>query len=368
MMCRIPLANALFDGRETTVFETPDWQVVSFRYRTGIAGLRISGRHSESVVLPFRGQQIWDLRLGGESVGMRGMTDEPQNSATLADSFGAFFFHCGLMGTGAPGPGDDYPQHGELPLAAMTEAWLEFGDTTGRALTLRSRYRHASLYKTHYLAEPYIRFSPDEAQIAIGIRVENHSGNPMPFQYMGHPNFRPVDGARLAYSAQYSGTSVRLHTAMPDEDTSDPGRLALLQKLTLSPCDHHDMPAGQRFDPEVVFEIDYLSDADGWAHSLQLHPDGTSDAVSHQTQTCPRALRWISRTADIDAIALVEPATSWLGGFSAEKAAGRVPILAPGGVWQTEMRIERLDRVQTTERLAEIDDIAGRTSPKNREL
>lgn len=362
MTIRIPLSQTVFGLQDVTVLDHPNWKITAFCYVNGIAGLRIKGARVEAVILPFRGQQVWSLAFDGESVGMRGMTSAPADGAGLVDSFGAFFFHCGLMGTSAPGIGDNYPQHGELPVAPMSEAWLEFEDLSGDTLTLRSRCTYARVFRAHYVAAPFVRFAHDAAAISIGIEVENKSKAEMPFMYMGHPNFRPIDGARLAYSAPYTTAAVRVYTPVPTQGDHGAGHRGLVERLVADPLLHHHLDQGLPYDPEVVFEIDYLADENGWAHSLQIHPDGTSDGVSHQTASCPRALRWISRTADLDAIAIVEPATSWLGGYTAEKSAGTVPSLAAGVHWRTEIRVERLSKVETTMRLDKIDSIAGRSN------
>jgi hypothetical protein len=81
------------------------------------------------------------------------------------------------------------------------------------------------------------------------------------------------------------------------------------------------------FDPEVVFYIDYQADADGWAHSIQVHPDGQADYIRHRPAQLNKGVRWICRTADQDALGLILPSTAEPEGYSAEKAKGNIKVL-----------------------------------------
>jgi hypothetical protein len=360
-MLKINLSEVSFGATPFTIFEHPSLSAVAFRYPSGIAGLRLITPRVSLVALPFRGQQLWEVQVDGAGIGMRGMATQPSVSDRLLDGFGAFFFHCGLTGTSAPGPQDDHPLHGELPMAAMQEAWLEI-DLSGAApqLTLRSRCLFQRAYKAHYRAEPYVTLTAGETEFAVGMRVTNLGGAPMPFMYLAHPNFRPVDDATLCYSAPYTPEAVRVRSEMPAHLTVKPEFGSLLKALETDPTAHHRLEAGRSYDPEVVFQIDYLADSAGWAHSLQVHPDGSSDWFAHQPAQCSRALRWISRSPDLQAIAMAEPTTSGLRGYRAEAAAGTVPMLAPGAEWRADFRMGRLDAAATAARCQAVDQIAGR--------
>ena len=358
MTFTVQLSPCQFQPTETVLIGHPNWTVSAVKYLSGIAALKVTGAQVEAIILPWRGQQVWSLAFNGAAVGMHGMTETPAAGQGLLDSFGAFFFHCGLFGTSAPGPGDSHPQHGELPVGTMSQAWIEIEEAS-RSLTVKGRRDYAKAFRGRYRAEPFVRFSPDVAEIVIGIKVQNLGRAPLPFMYMGHPNFRPVDGAELVWSGDYTAEALRLYTP-PSSALEGSTQHALLQALASDPMRHSRFVPGQAIDPEAVFEVDYQADGDGWAHTLQIHPNGTSDAVSHRLKDCPRALRWIARQPDLDAVAIVEPATSWLGGFSVERAAGRVPELTPGRIWRTEMRIGRRNAAETKTRRDLIDRIAGR--------
>ncbi len=54
----------------------------------------------------------------------------------------------------------------------------------------------------------------------------------------------------------------------------------------------------------TTIAIQSMTDADGDAHSMQIHPDGYADYVSHRPEELEHGLRWISRTEDEDALGL----------------------------------------------------------------
>jgi hypothetical protein len=101
-----------------------------------------------------------------------------------------------------------------------------------------------------------------------------------------------------------------------------------------------------QFDREVVIFLDYLADEQGWAHALQVHPDGSADVVRHRTDQLEHALRWICRTPDQDAIGF-EPATAEGTGFTSEKKKGNVKYLPAGGVFHCDLQIGVLSADET---------------------
>jgi hypothetical protein len=121
-----------------------------------------------------------------------------------------------------------------------------------------------------------------------------------------------------------------VRTSIPSHIRPQAGYAEFIAELEQHPERHHLLAPGMAFDPEVVFFIDYLADAEGWAHSMQVHPDGSADYVAHRPDQLPKATRWISRTPDQDAMAIVEPGTAEPEGYLAEKAKGNLWILPPG--------------------------------------
>jgi len=111
------------------------------------------------------------------------------------------------------------------------------------------------------------------------------------------------------------------------------------------------------FDPELVFTVDYLADEAGWAHSMQVHPDGSADYVRHRLDQLDKGIRWICRTVDQDALGLVLPATAEPEGYTAEKAKGNIKVIPGGGTFHVDLEIGTLtpDEVRRVE--AKIEQI-----------
>jgi Domain of unknown function (DUF4432) len=363
MTMRLHLHEAMFGDAPKAIADADGVAILGHRLANGIAVLTVKTDRMHLEILPFRGQQIWQAWIDGKPMGMRGMNDAPRAGATLLESFGAFVYHCGLLGIAAPGPEDDHPLHGELPLARMDSAHVRIeGTAGGTQVTVGGSFDFAKAFRAHYRWSPDISLMAGATMFQVTARVENLMRSPLPFMYLAHPNFRPLDGAELVYSAPYDADSVRVRTSVPAHLGDKPGYREQLEMYHASPALHHVLRAGQAFDPEVVFEIDYLADAEGYAHTMQVHPDGQADWIAHRPSDCPVAVRWLSRTPEQDCIALAEPATSGLTGFTEERRRGHVPVLPAGQTWTTSFRIGRLDAAAASAMRARIDALAGRNA------
>ena len=128
----------------------------TFRYGTGVAGLRIRNSAGHIDLLPFQGQQIWDAVFHGRSLTMGSMFPEPRPNTDYLGTYGAFFIHCGMTAMGNPGAGDTHPLHGEIPNAPFT-ARLLVGDEGGKPfMALTGAYQHTVAFAHNYLATPTI--------------------------------------------------------------------------------------------------------------------------------------------------------------------------------------------------------------------
>ena len=340
----IYLNQKQFGDREQVVASCGTLSATTFRYRSGVCGLRLMNAHGATVLLPFQGQQIWSATFGGRDLTMRSMFTEPRPVPEFLHTFGGFMQHCGLSGIGGPGPEDTHALHGELPNASYQEAYLISGeDQRGPYLALGGRYRHTVAFALNYIAQPLVRLYEDEKRLQITMTVTNDKRSPMEFLYLAHTNFRPVNGGRLVYSAPSTRDQVRVRTTIPRHISPAPGYTEFIDQLAQDPSAHETFTADLAFDPEVVFFIDYLADGAGWAHTLQIHPDGSADYLRHRPAELPRATRWISRTPDQDAVALAEVGTGEPEGYTAEKRKGNVRVLGPGEKFSATFEAGYLD-------------------------
>lgn len=360
MTARIHLTEQMFTEKEKTLVEYGALTASVFRYDSGVCGLRIQNSQGQIVALPFQGQQIWSAEFGGRNITMRTMFTDPRATTEYLANYGAFLVHCGATAMGVPGAGDKHPLHGELPHAPYTNVFLEIGvDEQGAYIGLGGQYQHTIAFSTNYCAEPFIKLHADSSLIGISMTIRNLKLTEMELMYMAHANFRPVDHGRLVYSAPATPDYVKVRPAAPHLNFK-PGYNEFIADLAQHPEKHHVLEPGAQYDPEAVLYIDYLTDADGWAHSMQVHPDGSADYIRHRPDQLDHGVRWISRTLDQEALGIVLPATAGAEGYTIEKAKGNVKVLPPQGEFYCELVAGVVDAAQAQQIENQITAIRAR--------
>lgn len=320
-----------FTRSETPLATHGNIQVSAFRYASGVAALRIRNTVGEIIFLPFHGQQIWDATFYGRRLTMRSMFDEPVNTRTYLENYGAFLLHCGAAAMGNPGPGDTHPLHGELPNAQYHSARLNFGeDESGTYVELSGQTRHTVAFTHNHICEPVLRLHENHARMAINFSVTNLKADTMSLMYLAHVNFRPVDGARIIDTVPDDPKYFTIRDKVPEFFTASVAHKSLIAALKIDPALHRVFTVGQSIDPELVMGLNFKTDAKDFAHSMQLLPDGSADFISHRPSELPHGVRWITRTANQDALGLFLPGTAEADGYSAEKAKGHLVSLAAG--------------------------------------
>jgi hypothetical protein len=357
---RIALQPSFCGESEQTLLSNDDFRVSTFRFKSGVAAVRLHNATGELVVLPWQGQQIWSARIHGRDLGMRSTVKEPVPTREFLPTYGGFFLHCGALAMGVPGPEDKHPQHGELPNAPFQEAHVLLGsDEQGPYLALGGTYHHTVAFVADYEARAAIRLRPGCPVFDISLEVTNLRQAPMPWMYLAHANFRPVEGGRLVYSAPCTTKHVRVRRGLPAHVAAVPGYRELLELLAKDPAAHNVFSAKLPYNPEVCLYLDYRADAAGWAHSLQVLPDGRADYIAHRPEQLDKAIRWISNNGDEAALGLILPATAEPEGFTAEKAKGNLKEILPGDTRRVDLRLGSLLAAPTTEMETAIAAILG---------
>ena len=313
----------------------------TFRYGTGVAGLRVRNSAGHIDLLPFQGQQIWDAVFHGRSLTMGSMFPEPRPTADYLSTYGAFFIHCGMTTMGNPGAGDTHPLHGELPNAPFT-ARLVVGEEDGKPyMTLTGEHQHTVAFASNYVATPTLTLRGGETFVRSELVVRNLMRQPMELMYLAHINYRPIDGSTVIDAVPDDLEHINVRTAIPSNMVQSEAHKRLLAEVLADPAAHRKV--GRSIDPELVMTLTYPAAAEGWAETMQLHPDGGADFVRHRPAELPKGVRWTTRTGDQDAIGIVLPATAEPDGYTAEKAKGNVLTVAPGGEWRCTMEFGALD-------------------------
>ncbi len=339
------LAEDQFGPKERLLAECRRIAVSAFRYGSGVAALRIVNAVGEIVVLPFHGQQIWDVRFHGRRLTMASIFDEPQASREYTRNYGAFLLHCGATAMGNPAPGDTHPLHGELPNAQLQQAQLIFGtDGAGGYVKAAGRRDERVAFSSHYSFAPVLRLGEADSHLNLDVSIRNRRSKPMELMYLAHVNFRPVDGSRIVDATPDVPGHFRVRRHMPSFAAAEPSYRELMTASAADPALHRELVAGRAVDPELVAGMDCVAGPDGWSHALQVLPDGTADFISHRPRELPRAVRWMTRNGDEDALGLVLPATAEADGREAERKKGNVRTLAGGAEWHCELSFGALDK------------------------
>ena len=119
---KLTLAPDFFGPAERPLLECGELRASTFRFASGVAGLRLSNAAGELVMLPFQGQQIWSADFGGRNLTMQSMFDQPNATRNYLETYGGFLLHCGATAMGVPTGEDTHPLHGELPNAPYQQA------------------------------------------------------------------------------------------------------------------------------------------------------------------------------------------------------------------------------------------------------
>jgi hypothetical protein len=358
------LQPEVFGEREQLLVRHAKLLATAFRYPSGVCALRLENEAGQLIALPFQGQQIWSAEFGGRNLTMKSMFDAPNATRVYLENYGGFLLHCGATAMGVPTAEDSHPLHGELPNAPYQRAFVVVGHTDdGPYIGLGGHYQHTVAFSYNYVARPLIRLFSGASTVKVSMTLTNLKQTPMELMYLAHVNFRPVDHGRLVYSAPCTPESVRVRTSIPSHVRPGPGYVEFIEELGAHPEKHHVLAPELVFDPELVFTIDYLADEEGWAHSLQVHPDGGADYVRHRPSQLDKGVRWICRTPDQDALGLCLPATAEPEGYAAEKAKGNLVIVPGQANWHFDLEVGALDAEQAAQVEGQIEQILAAAEP-----
>jgi hypothetical protein len=344
-MTTVQVPPSLFGDKERIFLQADGVQVSLFRYETGVAALRLANRGGYVIVLPFLGQMVWDASFAGVGLTMGSMFTAPRPASMIADTYGCYAFHSGLLRNGNPGPEDSHPPHGEMPCAPIDQSWLEVGnDAEGIFVRLVGEREYIRGFGAHYRARPSVTLRAGSTLFDIGMAVENLGGGAMDLMYMCHINPAFVEDGHIVQPAPWTPEAVAVRTAIPPHIPPSPAYLAQIEELARTPAAMEFLAPGLSFDPEQVFYIRGLrTDAAGLTHLLLRRPEGDGFAISYSVEQFSHTVRWLMRNADHKVAAFALPATCEPEGFSAERRKGNVRSLAPGATATFSVRTGYVD-------------------------
>lgn len=362
MNVKFNLSKEMFPAVKRTLLESGEFKAEAFRYASGVCALEVSNARCSYILLPFNGQEIWRYRVDGEEMTMKSMFDEPEDTQDFESSYGAFLIHCGLTAMGNPSDGDPHPLHGELPLAHYQEAWIELGeDDEGAYIKTGGSYLYRNALETSYVYAPSIRLHAGSVTLCARDFIENRRSQPFPFMYMSHVNWRPFEGSRFVYGAPADNEHVEVFRedwgdALSEEAARrlDDYTLELMEDPTKADVINWET---QVYDPELCLCIRYVPDEAGWAHSMQVRPDGKACYVAFDTTYLPTGVRWMSHTGEEAACGFCLPNTGNHKGREYAIANNLRKILAPHEKICLKYDISVLDEKETRQKMIEIEKL-----------
>lgn len=359
-MTRVNIQRRYFSENENLVLENGELQIYTFVYPTGVEGVKVKNKRGHFIALPYLGQQIWEAEFDGHTLQMESLIKIPKKKNHLLDTYGCLFMHCGFTAMGAPQSDDTHPQHGELPLAEYDELWLGGGeDEKGKYVEVAGLYNHARFFGVNYNFVPTYRLYENDTIIYLNVKAQNMRSNAMEYMYLAHINYRPYENSKLVYSAKRDKEHIKVYKNFaPDLTTEEKQKLSdYMDKVQENPAIMDDVFAeGQYYTPEIVFTVDFETDEEGKAYSLQCLEDGYATYVSHPKDKLPVGVRWMGYTDDEKSVGMVLPATADHMGYNNAKRNGMLKTLGPGETFEIDIEFG----LATPEKTKEVKNVIER--------
>ena len=324
MSTRINLWRALFGEKPRILLENSDFAVTSFRYDSGVEGLKIANSRGHLIILPWMGQMIWDAQFDGHGLTMCNMFRQPKPATEVIETYGCFAFHSGLLANGCPSAEDTHLLHGEMACAAMDEAWMEL---EGDMLRLTGRYEYVMGFGHHYLAQPTVVLHKSSTLFDIKMAVTNLASVDMPLQYMCHMNYAYIPNA--TFSQNIPDEILRLRESVPSHVNPTAQWLAFNQRIMQGEVSLSTLNQPEFYDPEIVFFADKLDAYTDQPEFRMISPDGTTFVTRFYSAELNYVTRWILYNGEQQVAAFALPATCRPEGYLAAQRNGTLIQIAP---------------------------------------
>lgn len=345
----INIKRNFFTEKEFLLLDNGIMKATAFKYSTGVEALKIENDKGYFIILPFQGQQIWRLNFSGKELNMQTSFKEPVPTKEYLETYGGFLLHCGINAFGSPQADDNHPQHGELPNADYDSAYIEILEDS---IAVGGSFTFNKSFVKSYTFSPKVILKKGESVLKIDVTLKNNRHTPMEYMYLCHINFLPFEGAKLIYTADYN-SGVKVYKS-PDASAE---LAEYIDRLEKNPSIHNIVDGKtQVYDPELCLGIEYIGDENNRAYTLQCTDDGAC-FVSHPVDVLPKAIRWISRSADEQSMGMVLPATAEHLGYNHAKRNGQIKELPPYGELNFYIEAGFIEYSDAKCVIAKIDDI-----------
>lgn len=302
----------------------------------GVELITIDNGVLKIVVIPTRGMSIYevrhdDLRLGWESpleeiVHPAHIDLESRGGLGWLEGFNEWMVRCGLEFAGHPGTdefvnntGDtatmDLTLHGKIGNIPASEVEVIVDEAPPHRIRVRGVVYEKFFYGPKLKLVAEVSVVPGEDTFRIEDAITNEGAHEQEFQLIYHANF----GAPLL------GEGAKVHTAAR--------KLAPMNEhAAKSIADYAAYQAPTKGFIEQVYLIEpYANDAGQTVAVLQNAQGTRAASLKWSTEQLPYLTIWKNTAAVEDGyVTGIEPATGYPYNRKVERAAGRVPKLAPG--------------------------------------
>ena len=357
---KLTLKREFFKSTPYELLSHKGMRVTAFKYSTGIEALKVENDKGFFVILPFRGQQIWEAEFAGRNLKMKTMMEEPRLEDEFLKTYGGFLYHCGISAFGAPQADDNHPHHGETPNINYDNAYIVCDeDDKGAYITVGGVLDYNISFVRRYLFNPECRLYQGETVMDITVNLKNMRATPMEYMYLSHINFIPMDGAELIYSAKRDAEHVRLCRFSPDLPEGKREKMAAyMDALEENPAVQDKVGAeGQIYEPELCFIVKYETDDSGYAYTMQYKKGEGAHFVAHPAKVLPVGVRWISRTGNEDAMGMILPATDEHLGYMNAKRKGTIKSLEANGELSFTFKAGYIDEETAQKYIKKVEEI-----------
>jgi hypothetical protein len=307
-------------------------------HERGVRALRVrTGTGFSFTVIPDRGLDIGAAEYNGMALAWSSPTGvvgpwyrEPEGEGWLRSFHGGLLVTCGLSNVGVASTKDGEPLglHGRIsniPSSSIT--YDTFWDSEGCRLEVRGRARETRVFGPNLVLERRISARVGSSWLQIEDTVRNDGFSSTPLMLLYHLN---LGWPLLDESSRLVGPGAPGETPEPRDADAAEG---------LKSWDRFDTPVSGF--QERVFYHRPEADIEGWTEARLENPElagGTAVWVRFRPEELPEFVQW-TMTGEGTYVLGFEPATCRVGGYEAERAAGRIIDLSPRETRRFQLQI-----------------------------
>jgi hypothetical protein len=307
-------------------------------HERGVRALRVrTGTGFTFMVIPDRGLDIAAAEYNGMALAWSSPTGvvgpwyrELEGEGWLQSFHGGLLVTCGLSNVGVPSAKDGEPLglHGRISnIPSSNVTYDAFWDNEGCRLELSGRARETRVFGPNLVLKRKISARVGSSWLQIEDTVRNEGFKPAPLMLLYHIN---LGWPLLDESSRLIGPGKSGDAPEPRDEDAREG-----------------LKSWNRFDAPIpgfqerVFYHRPEADAEGWAEARLENPGlagGIALRVRFQPEELPEFVQW-TMLGESTYVLGFEPSTSRVGGYEAERAAGRVIDLGPGETRRFRLQI-----------------------------